>query len=90
MKKHGPLKIFMVYQCNLTKLNPEGVEERNYVYFHSRNRRLLSIDEFEEYFEDVIGEINEKLGQYMGEASGWIMDSITSVNLHIARYNPIR
>ena len=65
-------------------------EEYTEVYFHSRNRRLLSIEEFEENYEEAIDTINGKLGDYMGESSGWMMDSIKAVNLNIARYNPIR
>ena len=51
---------------------------------------MLSIDEFEEEYEDAINMINGKLGDYMGESSGWIMECITSVDLSIAKYTPIR
>ena len=76
----------MVYGCKLTKFNVEGERENRDVFFHSRNRRLLHMDEFEEEYEDAINGINEKLG----EGSGWQMDGINTVNLSIARYNPIR
>ena len=90
MKKNGGVTFFMVYKCKLLKYNPEGEEEYTEVYFHSKNRRLLSIEEFEENYEEAIDTINGKLGDYMGESSGWMMDSIKAVNLNIARYNPIR
>ena len=90
MKNHRQLTFFMVYWCKMRKIDPEGIEEINDVFFHSRNRRLLSIDEFEEEYEDAINTINGKLGDYMGESSGWVMESISTVDLSIAKYAPIR
>ena len=34
--------------------------------------------------------INEKFGKYIGESSGWVLDSVSAENLNVARYNPIR
>ena len=90
MKKHGSVTFFMVYQCKLLKYNQDGEEEYSDVYFHSRNRRLLSIEEFEDNYEEAMDIINGKLGAYMSESSGWMMDSITNVNFNIATYNPMR
>ena len=90
MKKHRQLTFFMVYGCKMAKFNVDGEVENRDVFFHSRNRRLLHMEEFEEEYEDAINGINGKLGDYMGEGSGWQMDSINTVNLSIARYNPIR
>merc|ERR1711867_147003 len=41
-------------------------------------------------YEEAMDVINEKLGAYMSESSGWMMDSITNVNFNIATYNPMR
>ena len=91
MNEDGAVTFFMVYKCTLIKYNPEDdKEEYTEVYFHSKNRRLLSIEDFEENYEEALDTINGKLGDYMGESSGWMMDSINAVNLNIARYNPIR
>ena len=57
----------------LLKYNPEGEEEYANVYFHSRNRRMLSMDEFEENYEEAMDTINMKLGNYMAESSGRIV-----------------
>merc|ERR1712082_32411 len=74
---------FMVYKCKLIKYNlDDDKEEYTEVYFNSRNRRLLSIEEFEENYEQASDTINEKVGDYMGEPSGWMMDSIKAVNLN--------
>ena len=61
------------------------MEESNDVYFHSRKILLFSIEEFQDNYDDAMDGINGKLGDFMGESSGWILDSITAVNLNIAR-----
>merc|ERR1712081_106575 len=91
MKKNGSVTFFMVYQCKLMKYNLEDdTVVYTEVYFYSRNRRLISIQEFEENYQNAIDTINGKLGDYMGESSGWQIDSINAVNLNIAKYNAIR
>ena len=91
MKKNGSVTFFMVYQCKLMKYNlDDDTVVYTEVYFHSRNRRLISIQEFEENYQNAIDTINGKLGDYMGESSGWQIDSINAVNLNIAKYNAIR
>ena len=71
MNENGAVTFFMVYKCTLIKYNPEeDKEEYTEVYFHSRNRRLLSIEEFEENYQEALDTINGKLGDYMGESSG--------------------
>ena len=91
MNENGAITFFMVYKCKLIKYNLEDdKEEYTEVYFHSRNRRLLFIEEFEENYQEALDTINGKLGDYMGESSGWMMDSIKAVNLNVARNNPIR
>ena len=51
---------------------------------------MLSIDEFEANYENALDYINSKLGNFMTDGSGWMMDSIKHVNLNIAKYTPIR
>ena len=48
------------------------------------------MDEFDECYCEAMGNVNEKFGKYLGESSGWVLDSISAINLNVARYNPIR
>ena len=90
MKKYA-LSFFMVYQCKLVKYNNDWEEMGSTdVYFHSSTKRLFSMEEFDECYGEAMGNINEKFGKYMGESSGWVLDSISAINLNVARYNPIR
>ena len=89
MQKHRSVTFFIVFQCKLLKYNSEGEEEYTEVYFHGKNRRLLTLDEFEENYVNAMDTINTKLGNFMTDGSGWMMDSIKHVNLNIAKYTPI-
>ena len=82
---------FMVYQCKLIKYNNDGEEMHSTdVYFPSSTKRLFSMEEFDEHYIEAMGNINEKFGKYLGESSGWVLGSISAINLNIARYDPIR
>ena len=59
------------------------------VYFHSSNKKLFSMEEFDERYGEAMGNINEKFGKSLGESSGWVLDSISAINLNVARYNLI-
>ena len=48
------------------------------------------MDQFDEVYDEAMDKINEDFETYTGEGSGWILDQIESVDLHIARYKPIR
>ena len=48
------------------------------------------MDQFDEVYSEHMDKINEEFETYTGEGSGWMMDHIESVDLHIARYKPIR
>ena len=60
------------------------------VYFHSANRRIFNIEQFDTEYDQTIDNINEKFVKYTGEQSGWVLDEIRAINLNIARYNPIK
>ena len=64
--------------------------ESTNVYFHNSTKRLFSMEEFDTEYGEAMGNINEKFGKYIGESSGWVLDSIKAINLNVARYNPIR
>ena len=89
--KKSAVSFFTVYQCKLVKYDNDGEEiESTVVYFHSSTKRLFSMEEFDTEYGEAMGNINEKFGKYMGESSGWVLDSISAINLNVARYNPIR
>ena len=44
----------------------------------------------EDEYNDSVNEVNHKLGLYMREASGWVLDKVENIYLKITSYNPIR
>merc|ERR1711954_489083 len=80
---HG-IGFYIVYKVELEKYH-DGEEESTDVYLHSGNRRLLNMDEFDQEYDEAMDKINEELENYTGEGSGWVLDGISSIDLHIAR-----
>ena len=57
---------------------------------HSANRRVIHMEEFDTVYDEAMDKIKQDFEAYIGEQSGWVLDEISSINLNIARYKPIR
>ena len=79
-----------MYKVNLTKQNNEGEEEKQEAYFHSSNKRVIHMEEFDTVYDEAMSKIKQDFEAYIGEQSGWVLDEISSIDLNIARYKPIR
>ena len=80
----------MVYKVKLVKVNANEEEERVDAYFNSANRRVLHMDQFDEVYAQHMDKINEELESYTKLGSGWMLEEIKSIYLHISKYKPIR
>ena len=84
------VRFFMVYKVKLIKFNIEGEEEiKVNAYLNSGNKRILDMVQFDDVYNEHMLKINEEFENYTGEGSGWILEDIQSINLHISRYTPI-
>ena len=45
------------------------------------------MEEFGEHYVEAMGNIDEEFGKYMGKSSGWLLYSISAINLNVSRYN---
>ena len=43
------------------------------------------MEQFDEVYDEAMDKINQNFEAYMGEASGWVMDRISSIDVNIAR-----
>ena len=68
-------------------LNPDPKQE---VFLHSANRRVIHMEEFDTVYDEAMDKIKQDFEAYIGEQSGWVLDEISSIDLNIARYKPIR
>ena len=73
--KNGAVTFLIESQIKLIKYNCEGDEESKEVFFNTK--KLLSIDGFNELYDDVMENMNEKLDKYMSEQPEWVMDEIS-------------
>ena len=71
-------------------MSEDGVEETIEVPFFSETRRILHMVEYDDTYQGAIDNINENIGIYVSEKSGWMMDSIDEKYLHVAKYKPIQ
>ena len=74
----------------MNKINSEGEDVTTSVYLHSTNSRILNSEQVDEEYEESVNDVHHKLGLYMGEASGWVLDEIENVYLNISSYKAIR
>ena len=84
------VRFYMVYKVKLVKFNIEGEEEiKVNAYLNSSNRRLLDMVEFDDVYSQHMSKIQNEFENFTGEGSGWILEDIQSIDLHISRYTPI-
>ena len=84
------VRFFMVYKVKLVKFNIEGEEEiKVNAYLNSGNKRVLEMAQFDDVYSQHMAKINQEFENYTGEGSGWILEDIQSIDLHISRYKPI-
>ena len=78
------------YKIKLDKVTSEGENVTTTAYLHSTNRSILDNSQVGDEYDESVNEIDTRLGQYMGEASGWIMDVVENIHLNISIYQARR
>ena len=76
LEKHKQIIINQTYKIKLDKVTSEGEHVTNTAYLHSTNRRIFDHSLIDDEYDESVNEIDARLGQYMGEASGWILDVV--------------
>ena len=90
LRKHKQIIFYQTYRIKLDKVNSEGENVTTTAYLHSTNRRIFDNSEVGDEYDESVNEVDTRLGQYMGEASGWILDVVENVHLSISAYKAIR
>merc|ERR1712082_557861 len=68
----------------------DGEVEESDPHLHGKCRIKLREDEFEEFYKESSNKIMEALGEYLEHGSGWVINRVTNLDLHIGKYNPVR
>merc|ERR1711954_128414 len=79
------IRFYIVYEVELEKYGDGEEDDYKTVYFHSANRRILNMYEFDDVYKQAMTKINDEFEVWMGEGSGWMLDRINSIDLNIAR-----
>ena len=43
------------------------------------------MEQFDDVYDEAMDKINQNFQKYMGEASGWVVDRISSIDVKISR-----
>ena len=78
------IKRKILFHSELEKYS-DGEEDTQDAYFHSANRRILDMEQFDEVYDEAMDKINQNFEIYMGESSGLVMNRISSIDVNIAR-----
>ena len=88
LEKNRGSKVILYFNCVMSKEGSGGIFKRNF-YFHSGMKLILEGTDVEEVFNEMVDEIEALIQQAEGEGSGWVLESIISVVLHTANWDPL-
>ena len=57
--------------------------------FQSHVHHLFNTDELRELVDECIEHLNRQCEDFTNSGSGWILTVVKSVNIHVAKFNPI-
>ena len=88
LEKNRGSKVILYFNCAMSKEGSEGLIKRNF-YFHSGIKLILEATDIEEVFNEMVDEIEELIQRAEAEGSGWVLESIISIVLHTAKWDPL-
>ena len=89
LEKNRGSKVILYFNCVMSKEGSEGLIKRNF-YFHSGIKLILEATDIEEVFNEMVDEIEELIQRAEAEGSGWVLESIISIVLHTANWDPLK
>ena len=90
LRNHRRTKVKFIFKCNMERPGTLGETVKKLADFHSEIEvNLDGADEIELY-DTMVERIIEKMATFQSMGSGWRLYSITKLELHTVRYNPLR
>ena len=84
------MKVKLVLQCDMEKINPAtGEAIIQSPYFSSKLKTILQKDVIKEEYRDMSEEILENIARYQREGSNWNFRRIVSLDIHLNKYEPL-
>ena len=58
-------------------------------YSNSKAETFINENDIDDVFESIYSTIISNMQKYIGQGSGWIIDSVIDHNINISKYNPL-
>lgn len=87
-KREKPIKMKLLLEIVFQKMGNTEMFY-SYGYFHSEIVIITEATNVEEEYEKLVQNILEKIEVYQHRGSGWIFESISKLDIHIDKYQPI-
>ncbi|PFX13135.1 hypothetical protein AWC38_SpisGene22809 [Stylophora pistillata] len=85
------IKMVLVLRCNMSKTNvATGEAVLQLAYFLSHVEIVFQDTDREELYQKCVDKMMESLAKFTREGSGWTVDSIVGLDLHTAKYTPLK
>ena len=82
-------KVILYFNCVMTREGADGTIRQNFA-FHSAIKIILEGTDLEEVFNEMVDEIETAIQKTENaEGSGWVLESITDIKLHTAKWDPL-
>ncbi len=88
LAQHRGLKWNLLMVVKMKKTNREGDDIIMDFYFNSQLETLLDSVEFTSQFDSHVDNIWRKIDEFVQRGSGWIVERVIRVELHLAPYKP--
>jgi len=101
-KFHEPLRVTFIKEVSNNEKNDKDVEveidiiggkhyvKRKTVHFNSQAQTVTNIIDSNKQLNIAQEQILKKIGQWLSEGSGWIIDKIDNHYLNIVKYKPMK
>ena len=89
LRENRETKVKLIFKCNMIREGPNG-EIIKPADFHSDNHINLDGTDEDDIYIIMTERILEKMATFQSMGSGWRLHSIINLELHTARYNPLR
>ena len=86
LNKKGPVKMYIVMQVKLYKLDKDGTKIESEPHFHGKCRIMLPESQFENLYLESANNIMEAFAAYLRQGSGWILDHVPYLYCKCAKH----
>ena len=90
LRNNRRTKVNLIFKCNMERPSNLGEPLIRPADFHSNNEVNLDGTDERDIYDTMVERIIEKMATFQSEGSGWRLYSITQLELHTIRYNPLR